>query len=72
MESFLRKHLAFHHMANGDDIVEKLFQMHFPTRDVECQTPVPWISELEEKDTKEFNETEKEVNGVENDIQSQE
>ena len=46
-ESFLRKHLAFHHMANGDDIVEKLFQMHFPTRDAECQTSVTWISEKE-------------------------
>ena len=67
-ESFLRKHLAFHHMANGDDIVEKLFQMHFPTRDIECQTPVSWISELEEKETKEFDDSEKEVNGETEDL----
>lgn len=64
-ESFLRKHLVFHHMANGEDIVEKLFQMHFPTRDVQCQTQVTWISELavnEETDTNEFDCTETEVN----------
>ena len=63
-ESFLRKHLAFHHMANGDDIVEKLFQMHFPTRDVECQTSYSWISEMEEiveTDNIEVNDTEKEI-----------
>ena len=71
-ESFLRKHLAFHHMANGDDIVEKLFQMHFPTREVECQTSVTWISEKEkivETENIESDDIEKEVNGKTRDPQ---
>ena len=44
--SFLRKHLAFHHMASGEDIVERLVRMHFPVKEVECQTPVSWSSQF--------------------------
>ena len=36
----------FHHMTQEEDVVERIYQMHFPPREMECQTSVSWISEL--------------------------
>ena len=49
---FLRKHTTFHHMIQEKDVVEKIYKMHFPSKEMEVQTSVSWINdmiELEEK-----------------------
>ena len=43
---FLRKHITFHHMIQEPDVVEKIYKMHFPSKEMEVQTSVSWINDM--------------------------
>ena len=45
---FLRKHITFHHMIQEREVIEKIYKMHFPSKEVEVQTSVSWINDMVE------------------------
>ena len=45
-KDFLRKHISFHHMTQEEDVVEKIYKMHFPSKEIECQTSLSWVSTM--------------------------
>ena len=33
-------------MTQEEDVVEKIYKMHFPSKEIECQTSLSWVSTM--------------------------
>jgi len=51
IEEYLKRHIRYNHLISKEDIIDKLYNLHYPTQseNVSTQTSVTWIDDLEQR-----------------------
>jgi len=51
IEEYLKRHIRYNHLISKEDIIDKLYNLHYPTQSasVSTQTSVTWIDDLEHR-----------------------
>eukprot|EP00092_Neocalanus_flemingeri_P013914 GFUD01015009.1.p1 GENE.GFUD01015009.1~~GFUD01015009.1.p1 ORF type:complete len:1844 (+),score=612.96 GFUD01015009.1:251-5782(+) len=51
IEEYLKRHIRYNHLISKEDIIDKLYNLHYPTQSVSVstQTSVVWIDDLEHR-----------------------
>jgi len=51
IEEYLKRHIRYNHLISKEDIIDKLYNLHYPTQSasVSTQTSVTWIDDLDHR-----------------------